>query len=280
MGYIFRIVFRNIPSKVSQIMRQLKSTYQDLRELFENEIKIRHIAEDLKCCSYEDASTIIKQQMEISDFDVMGIKSKRKIEGFIYRSDLKTGSMKNYEKKFANSDLVDESLPLITIFSALREAPRKFVTRNKEVVGIVTRGDLQKAPVRMWLFGIISLLEMHLLRIIRHHFEGDKWRFHLKDKRIQKAEELFAIRKERNEELDLVDCLQFCDKSDLIFEIPGVREAMEEKFGKSAKQRLKSTEGLRNKLFHAQDIVTGSTWPEVIDLIKSIESFLELFENK
>lgn len=260
-------------------MKQLKSTYQELRELFENEIKIKHIAENLKCCNYEDASTIIKKQMEKSDFDVMGIKNKGKIEGFIYRSDLKPAPIKNYKKTFVDSDLVDESLPLINIFSALRDSPRKFVTRNKEVVGIVTRGDLQKTPVRMWLFGLISLLEMQLLRIIRHHFEGDKWRFHLKDNRIQKAEELFAIRKERNEELDLADCLQFCDKSDLCFEIPGVKDSMDKKWGKSAKRRLKSAESLRNKLFHAHDLVTGSTWLEVIDLVKSIESFLEFFES-
>ena len=230
-------------------MKQLKSTYQELRELFENEIKIKHIAEDLKCCTYEDASTIIKKQMEKSDFDVMGIKSKRKIKGYIYRSDLKTGPIKNYEKKFVNSDLIDESLPLINIFSALNEAPRKFVTRKKEVVGIVTRGDLQKVPVRMWLFGLISLLEMHLLRIIRHHFEGDKWMDHLSDNRIKKARELFASRKKRNEAIDLADCLQFCDKRDLIFKIPEIKDSMEEKLGKSSKQRLKSAESLRNKLF-------------------------------
>ena len=54
---------------------------------------------------------------------------------------------------------------------------------------------------------------------------------------------------------------------------------MEEKWGKSVKRRLKSAESLRNKLFHAHDLVTGSTWPEVIDVVKSIESFLEFFES-
>lgn len=261
-------------------MKQLKSTYQELRELFENEIKIKHIAEDLKCCNYEDSSSIIKNQMTCYDFDVMGIKNNGKIEGFIYRSELKTGEIRNYKKTFVDSDLLDETLPLINVFSALHDSPRKFVTRNKEVIGIVTRGDLQKAPLRMWLFGIISLLEMQLLRIIRHNFEADTWQVHLKEERIKEAKRICCMREERNEELDLADCLQFCDKSDLIFEIPVVREEMEEKFGKSAKQRLKSTEGLRNKLFHSQDIVTGSTWSEVIDLIKSIESFLEFLENK
>ena len=261
-------------------MKQLKSTYQELRELFENEIKIKHIAEDLKCCNYEDSSTIIKNQMDSCDFDAMGIKNKGKIVGFIHRSELKTGLIKKYEKSFVDSDLIDETLPLISIFSALLKSPRKFVTRNKEVVGIVTRGDLQKAPVRMWLFGIISLLEMHLLRIIRGYFDGYKWCSHLKDGRIKKAEKCHNDRQRRNEELDLVDCLQLCDRIDLVLKIPVIKESIEEQFGKSAKRHLKSMEGLRDKLFHAQDIVTGSTWPKLIDLIRNIERLLEFFETQ
>jgi len=259
-------------------MKQLKSTYLELRELFENQIKIKHISEELKCCYFGDSSTNIRKQMESHDFDVMGIKDKGKIVGFISRLELENGSINNY-KTFVDSSLIDESLPLIKVFSALYNSPRKFVTRKGKVVGIVTRGDLQKAPVRMWLFGIISLLEMQQLRLIRHHFEDDKWRFHLNDNRIQKAEALCSMRRERNEEIDLADCLQFCDKSDLIFEIPEIKGSMEEKWGKWANQRLKSVEDLRNKLFHAQDIVTGKTWPEIIDLVKSIECFLEFFES-
>ncbi|MCR3906994.1 MAG: hypothetical protein NUK62_08235 [Tenericutes bacterium] len=260
-------------------MKQLKSTYKELRELFENEIKIKHIAEDLKCCTYEDSSITVKNQMEYYDFDVMGIKNRGKIIGFIYRSDLKNGAVKKYRKTFGVSDLIDESLPLIQVFATLSNSPRKFVTRNSEVIGIVTRGDLQKAPVRMWLFGLISLLEMHLLRIIRHYFEGDTWQVNLKEKRIKEAKKICSMRKERNEELDLADCLQFCDKSHLIFEIQVVKELMEEKWGKSAKKRLRSVQSLRDKLFHAQDLVAGKTWLEVIDLVKTIECFLAFFES-
>lgn len=41
--------------------------------------------------------------------------------------------------------------------------------------GIVTHGDLQKAPIRMWLFGLISLLEMQMLRRIQNLRDDNDW---------------------------------------------------------------------------------------------------------
>jgi hypothetical protein len=260
-------------------MKQLKSTYQDLRKLFEREIEIKHIAEHLQCRNYEEESAKLRQEMEDTDFDVMGIENEGKVEGYVKRSDLKTGPVKNYKKRFLPSELIEESAPLLVAFSALYDAPRKFVTRKNKVIGIITRGDLQKAPIRMWLFGLITLLEMHLLRIIRNHFKADSWTVHLSDGRIMSAKGLFAMRKKRNEAIDLADCLQFCDKRELIFKIPEIKELIKKKWGKSAESLLKSAEELRDKLAHAQDIVTGSTWPEIIDSVKNIECFLEFFEN-
>jgi hypothetical protein len=260
-------------------MKQLKSTHQDLRKLFEHEIKIKHVAERLKCCSYDEESSKLRKEMEDLDFDVMGIEEEGEVRGHVKRLELGTGPVKNYEERFLASDLIPESAPLLTAFSALYDSPKKFVTRKNKVIGIVTRGDLQKAPVRMWLFGLITLLEMHILRIIRNHFPNDSWKTHLSNGRLRSTEGLFASRKKRNEAIDLADCLQFCDKRDLILEIPDIKESMEKQWGKSAKSLLESTEQIRDKLSHAQDIVIGSTWHEIIDLVKNIECLLEFFEK-
>lgn len=260
-------------------MKQLKSTYQELRELFDKQIKIQHITEELQFCNSEELSENVRCQTKFSDFDVIGLETDGRIDGFICKSEIREGPVKNYKKPFTSFDVVDGSLPLIEVLSALRDSPNKFVIIEGEVKGIVTRGDLQKTPVRMWLFGIINLLEMHLLRIIKTNFKGDEWCSCLKESRIKQAEKIHNERKRRNEELDLNDCLQLCDKIDLVLKIPTIEKELEE-FGKSKKRKLKSIESLRNKLFHAQDIVMGSSWVEIIDLIINIESLLEFFENK
>lgn len=263
---------------MSHHMKQLKSTYRDLHDLFGRDINAMHILEHLKSCHAEESAAAVRQRMEKLDFDVMGIEDKGEVDGYVERSSLGTGACRTYKSKFVSSELIEESTPLIDVFSALRDAPRKFVTQQDKVTGIITRGDLQKAPARMWLFGLITLLEMHLLRIIRSKYPQDSWVTHLSDSRIKKAKELFALRKKRNEAIDLADCLQFCDKRELVLRIQEIRESMRKQWGNSTRNLLESAEKLRDKLCHAQDIVVGSTWQEVIDLMKNIEQFLEFFE--
>jgi hypothetical protein len=86
----------------------------------------------------------------------------------------------------------------------LRESPRVFVVVMGHVAGIVTKGDLQKAPVRMYLFGILYLIEMQFLRLIRTVFPEEKWKSLLTEKRISEATKLLADRRQRNEAIDLV----------------------------------------------------------------------------
>lgn len=260
-------------------MKQLKSTYSDLHALFGRDIKAKHILEYLQSCSTkEDAATVLRRMKEL-DFDVMGVKEEGRIIGYVEQSSLKAGPCGNYTLRFVASELLEESSPLIEVFSGLHDAKRRFVRKRKRVIGIVTRGDLQKAPVRMWLFGLITLLEMHLLRVIRNHFPADSWAAHLTNGRIVNASKILASRKERNEAIDLADCLQFCDKRELVLEIPMVKESMRKYGGESADTVLESVEMLRDKLCHAQDMVEGSTWPEVIDLAKNIEHILVFFEH-
>jgi len=260
-------------------MKQLKSTYSDLHTLFGRDIKAKHILEYLQSCSTkEDAATVLRRMKEL-DFDVMGVEEEGRIIGYVEQSSLKTGPCRNYRIGFVASELLEESTPLMEVFSCLHDATRRFVTKRKKITGIVTRGDLQKAPLRMWLFGLITLLEMHLLRVIRNHFPADSWAIHLSNGRIINARKIFASRKVRNEAIDLVDCLQFCDKRELVLKIPVIKESMRKYWGESADTVLESAEMLRDKLCHAQDIVKGSTWPEVIDLAKNIEHILEFFER-
>ena len=80
----------------------------------------------------------------------------------------------------------------------------------------MTRGDLQKAPVRLWLFGLVSLLEMQMLRVVRERYPADSWVPLLTDERCVGARRVFAERRRRNEANDLSDCLQLGDKATIL----------------------------------------------------------------
>jgi hypothetical protein len=146
-----------------------------------------------------------------------------------------------------------------------------------EVGGIVTRGDLQKAPVRMWLFGLISLIEMQLLRIIREFFQIDSWQPLISPKRLEKAKSLLEERQRRNEGIDLADCIQFADKRDIVLKNDKLRHLLEIKSKEEGKQLFENLENLRNDLAHAQDIITGN-WPRIVELAKESEALLGKLE--
>ena len=90
------------------------------------------------------------------------------------------------------------------------------------------------------------------------------------------SQKLYKERKARNEEIDLADCLQICDKRDLILKLVGYGELGFESKGK-AERLFEDAENLRNRLAHSQDLVLGTSWAEVIDLAASLDRFLQGF---
>jgi hypothetical protein len=258
-------------------MKQLKSRSQDLRSLFETSITIEYVAESFKAVSAESGVAEILQWMEVQDFDVVGIEIDNTISGYVERSVLnqgKIGKCRDYQQVFKPSELIAVSTPLIQLMPLLQKTPRLFVLDCNQVSGIVTCGDLQKAPVRMLLFGSITLLEMNLLRIVRLHYPQDSWQPILKPERLEAAQRLWQASQERNEATDLLDYLQFCDKRDLVLHKTELVEKLGLKSKRSGEKLLKHAEHLRNRLAHAQNIVNGSSWQELFSLAAELEKLL------
>jgi hypothetical protein len=216
--------------------------------------------------------------MENLDFDVEGVSDRGRVYGYVERSRLGDGPCRKYMKVLHPSEMIAESAPLADLLSVLHDSPRMFVLNSNQVTDIVTRGDLQKAPVRMLLFGLVTLLEMHFLRIIRNHYPNDSWQSLLDANQLRLARNLQSKRRNRNEALDLADCLALECKIKIALEIPEIRERIKEKFENPA-ALLQSICDLRNRVAHAHDLTEGSSWAEVIDLGKKTEGLLELFEQ-
>ncbi|BAY32501.1 CBS domain-containing protein [Nostoc carneum NIES-2107] len=258
-------------------MKQLKSRSQDLRSLFENNITIEYVAEPLKAVSAEADVIEVQHWMQAKDFDVVGVESGDTISGYVERSSLmkaKAGKCSEYQRVFHPKELIAISTPLMKLLPILQQTPRLFVLDCNQVTGIVTCGDLQKAPARMLLFGLVTLLEMNLLRLVRLYYPQDSWQKVLKPERLQVAQRLWRESQERNEATDLLDYLQFCDKRELVLNQPELLQQLELKSKRSGERFLKSAEQLRNRLAHAQNLVSGSSWIELISLAEAMERLL------
>jgi hypothetical protein len=214
--------------------------------------------------------------LSLSGFDVLGVREQGLVTGYVRASDLDRGILADHLLEFSEEVLVAGNTSLSLVFDKLNDSLFLFVSAFGEVGGIVTRADMQKAPVRMWLFGLISLLEMQMLRIVRQIYPGDTWLDQLSDGRIAKAKEIFDDRRGRNEEIDLAECLQFADKRDLLLQ-PHIISA----FGFDSKAGMRATfvrlEQVRNELAHSQDFIAGD-WPSMSDLVKQGVELLDTAE--
>jgi hypothetical protein len=97
----------------------------------------------------------------------------------------------------------------------------------------------------------------------------------VKAERLSAAERVRVERQARNPAVSAFECLQFCDKRDLLVRIDERRESLNLGSKTRAVQLLKDAEELRNSLAHSQlELASGTSWSAVIDLVLSIEELL------
>ncbi len=124
------------------------------------------------------------------------------------------------------------------------------------VSGIITRDDIQHPFVRMWLFGIITMLEMQTTPLIERLWPEGAWTALLAKSRLEKAQTLLEERLRRNQQTTLLGCLQFSDKIQILIQNKAILNDLGFQSKRIAKRVCKDFESLRNNLAHAQDIVT------------------------
>lgn len=260
-------------------MKHLKSKSSDLRRLFQRSITVREITEPLISFDADRDSASILRFLEARNFDVAGVREAGQMIGFVRREDLCSTRTLNCIRPFPQSDILSENDSLLEAMEGLTRHRELFVSVLGQVGGIITKGDLQKTPVRLWLFGIVSLVEMQLLRFIRTQFPESSWADALTPSRVLLAKKVFAERCRRNEEasvFDFADCLQFCDKAAIFTNEPEHAKCFESR--QAAQRFFSRVETLRNDLAHSNDILSGR-WPELAEIVQQCERLLLYLET-
>jgi hypothetical protein len=159
---------------------------------------------------------------------------------------------------------------LTDVIHVLTHFAQCFVEQDGAIVGVVGRGDIEKPVARMWLFGIIILIEVHAVGVIRAAWPGEDWTALVSAGRLEKARQLQGERVRRGLPADLLDCLQFSDKLQLAIQNPAFMEAAGFGSASAAKKVAKDLEALRNNLAHGQD-VTRHDWAQIARLARRIQ---------
>jgi hypothetical protein len=232
-----------------------------LRLLFEEQITVMTIAEDLRIF---DLATY-QEEMANCNFNTSVIFHK--------------GEWLKYDKGdeqpnlITQEDLMTENTPILVAFRLLLEKRRFFIPdESGKLSYIVTRTDLDKIPLRIGIFGLISILETHLKDLVRQLVPN--WQDSLSEKRLEQAINLYEWKKDRKEEIDLVQCLQFGDLGSIFSKNQRFKK-FEPDFSRDNWVDMMNAIGrLRDALAHSQ-LRLGFSWEEIDRILLFIRRIID-----
>ncbi len=243
---------------------------RNFRRMFVEIFTAKDLAEGLLSFDADSSCEQVKRALKNQRAEVASVRISGTVQGYIRASDLGAGLCADRIKHFTVDQVVNGTATFSDVIHVLTRHDFCFVTVLDNITGVIRRDDINKPMARMWLFGIVTIVEMRLLQLIQERFPDDRWQQEVSDGRMEKAREIQAERQRRNVYCELIDCLQLSDKAQILIQDPESLERLGLESKSVAKKTVKRLESLRNHLAHAQDIVTHD-WPQIARLSMWIE---------
>jgi hypothetical protein len=211
----------------------------------------------------------VEQRSIPPDVDVLGVRQAGRMTGYVHLPLDKESGV----QPISPEQIVPQTAGLAEVIRVLGDFTCCFVEVLGEVAGLVTREDMEKPPVRMWLFGILTIVETYCSRKLEAFFPDRSWTEHVSPNRLEKAEALQAERKRRGMHTPLVDCMQLSDKLEVLIRLPEMREDFGLQSRSEGKRITKDLEALRNNLAHNQPVAEMS-WETLTLMAQRLERIL------
>ena len=241
------------------------------QKAFMKAFSAKDIAEPLRSFGTNESSVEVGILMRNLNIAVCGVQIKGLTGGYVLKADLSDGLCGDNIRLFRQDQVLESEASLTDVVQVLTRHEYCFLSMNGTVFGVIDRSDIQKPMVRMWLFGMVTLLEMIIVDRIRDTQPDNSWKELISKSRLEKADALLQERQRRNQRCNILDCLQFADKLKILTEDADLLIALGFKSKRAANQVIKEMDSLRNNLAHSQDIVTHD-WPQIARMTKRIES--------
>jgi hypothetical protein len=241
--------------------------------LFVDAFSSKDIAMELYSFDAVIPSLEVRAFMEAESLYVIGIRSEGRVVGYVREEDLDGERCGEKMQRFRPGQVLSGDSTLTDLIQVLTRHSYCFVSVLDGVVGVITRDDMNKPTIRMWLFGIVTIIEMHLTQSIKTIHADDAWQSLLTRNRLDKALSLYNERRRRKRNCELLDCLQLSDKMHILLQDAEFLTSLGFDTSKSGKRAAKELESLRNNLAHSQDIVIDD-WPQIARLSRQVEDLI------
>lgn len=227
-----------------------------LHQTFSKSLTAADLVEPLASLDGNQQAGLARELMKDDGRTVLGVRQRGLVTGWVDEQDLASASSSLQEaaRPFQEESVVDADAGLGTVLTAMSHTPRVFVRWLGEVGGVISHQDLQKAPLRMWLFGTVTLLDLNMTWAIEELHPGETWGDKISAGRLGKAQALQAERRRCGGDCRLVDCLQIKDKADILLHEPQLIEDLGFVSRREADRFARAIESLRNHLAHSQEL--------------------------
>jgi len=216
----------------------------------------------LETCTLND--NFLKILEEKPSYDQIPVKQNGRIVGVLERKYSKSKDLnKSQYRPLDESILVSADESLSSFLKSMEKEPYyRLVVNGTKIDGIVTRSDILKLPVRLYLFALVTNLELLMVEIIDNNFENDEWLNYFdqtKQSKIQKRKNYY--KKDRIDP-SLIELTYFEEK----YEIIGRHFDFGEDFINDFEEIKNS---IRNPISHARDFIKNEA---------DLERFLQLIQ--
>ena len=259
------------PAPTAQLFAPV--TNPQFKRMFNELFTAKDIADPLLSFDGDKTSAEVFKALSAYNQEVASVRIHGAVRGFLQHTDV---SEDNHEacaeriRRFTVDQVIDGEAPMPDVIHILTRHTYCFVQILGDIVGVIDRSGINKPIARMWLFGVITLVETRLLELIQQHFPDDSWRKEITETRLQKASEIQQERQRRGQHCTLVECLQLSDKMQIMLSHQPTFDAMNFRSRKSGKLVAKEIEQLRNHLAHAQDIASHN-WAQIVRFTQRID---------
>jgi hypothetical protein len=245
-----------------------------LKKLFTEQICALDIASPLPSFDGERDAVTVGRIMDAANAWVAGIRTGGLTSGWVRREDLTSGRCQARMRLFRPGQLMPDDGGLHRALEILGDEEVCFLGTLGQIHAFVTPEDIQKPAARMWLFGMITILEMFFSRAIEARYPDEAWVGRVTPARLQKARRLLEERQRRGErQVRLLDCLQLAEKALVLIKDDEFLAETQFESRRAAKITIKRLDLLRNRLAHSQELVLED-WPMVIQLVRRTERIL------
>lgn len=218
-----------------------------------------------------EAESPVALALEVSDGSIFGVRDCGRVAAYVPRAEVGAGCFADVMRPISAAQELDGDSGLADAVMTLTRHDYCFVTRQGEVIACIGRDEMQSPLARMWLFGMVTTLELAITERIRSAGAEPEWMTLLTPARLEKARVLQQSRADLGRPVPLLDCLQLSDKLRILLACDDGPYPLLRGQSKAESQRLaRDLEDLRNSLAHAQDIVTHD-WVQIARLAVRLE---------